>query len=188
MNTEPKSYAPSLKRGNAQCPMRCSYIPSGSAYDESPSIVADFNSRTGEAKVRASNRKVSHQSFLTMSITCESPTSSSEDRSVTFDYTIHMYDECYDAQITAPSVTTWQTSVTSYLHQKDQSTQLSVGSFSLDKDECGSLQFSLSGLDERAHRIRNDPETGVTIDSDLIRSRGQAGTNSFMVKACLSSI
>jgi hypothetical protein len=83
------SYTPSLKRGNAECPTRCTYTASGPAIEEYPQIVANFNPLTATAKINASNRRVSHQSHLSMSVTCQSAASKRADREVTFDYNRH---------------------------------------------------------------------------------------------------
>jgi hypothetical protein len=48
-------------------------------------------------------------------VTCQSAASKRADREVTFDYTIVMVDDCYDAEIGAPSTTSWQTSSTAFL-------------------------------------------------------------------------
>jgi hypothetical protein len=161
-----KSYEPSLKRGNVECPTRCTYTASGPAFEEYPEVVAAFDALTGKVTINASRRRVSHQSHLSMSVTCESSASTRSDRSVSFDYTIVMVDDCYDAVIGSPSTTSWQTSSTAFLWQKDQSTKLTDGWFTLDKPECGPLVYTLPGLDESVHKIVNTEEKGITLYSN----------------------
>jgi hypothetical protein len=87
---------PAFERGDTECPMKCTYAASGSAYEEYPRLLTYFDSRTGEALVRVNRGKVSHLSSFSMSVTCESILSNSTDREASFDYTVQMYDECYD--------------------------------------------------------------------------------------------
>jgi hypothetical protein len=65
---------------------------------------------------------------------------------------------------------------------------LTTESFGLENNECGRLVYSLPGLDQDVHKVKVDPESGVTIFSNPTNKANQVGSHTFTVKACLSSV
>lgn len=127
-NADSKGYKPQLERGSARCPMVCKAEASGSAYEQHERILARFNHLTGEATVSASNLQVEHGSSLTISVTCESVDSQSEQAVLSYSYNVEMQDECVAAKIKTPAA--WETNASAYLWNPNQVATLSTESFS----------------------------------------------------------
>jgi hypothetical protein len=65
---------------------------------------------------------------------------------------------------------------------------LTTESFGLENTECGGLVYSLAGLDKNVYKVKNNPESGITIFSNPTNKASQVGTHTFTVKACISGL
>ena len=160
--------------------MHCKAEASGPAYEKYSRIFANFNHLTGEAKVQAANNQVEHGSSMTISVTCTSLNSKSENAVLNFSYDVQMQDECVGAPINVP--TQWNDMQHVYLWRDDQVQTLSSELFSNVNKECGELSFEVVGLDKSSFSIKQD-DAGVSIISKPA-SRDQLGVQQFTVKAC----